>query len=62
MFGKGAKESIKVYFNALVYLFFIIMVQGTSSRLYKLIMLAAGTREIFEGVERLDKIKEILSS
>lgn len=43
---------------ALIYLFFIIMVPGSSSPLYKLTMLAAGTREIFEGVERLDAIYE----
>jgi ATP-binding cassette subfamily B protein len=41
---------------ALVYLFFIIMVPGASAPLYKLTMLASGTREIFEGVSRLDRI------
>lgn len=41
---------------ALVYLFFIIMVPGASSPLYKLTLLASGTREIFEGVSRIDKI------
>lgn len=41
---------------ALVYLFFIIMVPGASSPLYKLTMLASGTKEIFEGVSRIDKI------
>lgn len=41
---------------ALVYLFFIIMVPGVSSPLYKLTMLASGTREIFEGVSRIDAI------
>lgn len=41
---------------ALVYLFFIIMVPGASAPLYKLTMLASGTREIFEGVSRLDAI------
>ncbi|MEA4816415.1 MAG: ABC transporter ATP-binding protein [Lachnospiraceae bacterium] len=41
---------------ALVYLFFIIMVPGVSSPLYKLTMLASGTREIFEGVSRIDRI------
>lgn len=41
---------------ALVYLFFIIMVPGASSPLYKLTMLASGTREIFEGVSRIDQI------
>ncbi len=41
---------------ALVYLFFIIMAPGTSAPLYKLTMLASGTREIFEGVSRLDRI------
>ncbi len=41
---------------ALVYLFFIIMAPGVSSPLYKLTMLASGTREIFEGVSRIDAI------
>lgn len=41
---------------ALVYLFFIIMAPGASAPLYKLTMLASGTREIFEGVSRLDRI------
>lgn len=41
---------------ALVYLFFIIMVPGASAPLYKFTMLASGTREIFEGVSRLDAI------
>jgi len=41
---------------ALVYLFFIIMVPGASTPLYKFTMLASGTREIFEGVSRLDSI------
>lgn len=41
---------------ALVYLFFIIMVPGASVPLYKFTLLASGTREIFEGVERLDRI------
>ena len=41
---------------ALVYLFFIIMAPGASAPLYKLTMLAATTRQIFEGVERLDRI------
>ncbi|MDF2988536.1 MAG: irtA [Eubacterium sp.] len=41
---------------ALVYLFFIIMVPGASAPLYKFTMLASGTREIFEGVSRLDNI------
>lgn len=41
---------------ALVYLFFIIMIPGVSSPIYKLTMLASSTREIFEGVERLDKM------
>lgn len=41
---------------ALVYLFFIIMAPGTAAPLYKLTMLASGTREIFEGVSRLDQI------
>lgn len=41
---------------ALVYLFFIVMAPGASSPLYKLTLLASGTREIFEGVSRLDTI------
>lgn len=41
---------------ALVYLFFIVMVPGAASPLYKLTMLASGTTEIFEGVSRLDNI------
>ncbi len=41
---------------ALVYLFFIIMVPGASAPLYKFTMLASGTKEIFEGVSRLDHI------
>lgn len=41
---------------ALVYLFFVIMVPGAATPLYKFTMLASGTREIFEGVERLDRI------
>ncbi|WP_353094908.1 ABC transporter ATP-binding protein [Tissierella praeacuta] len=41
---------------ALVYLFFIIMIPGVSSPLYKLTLLASGTREIFEGVSRIDDI------
>jgi ATP-binding cassette subfamily B protein len=41
---------------ALVYLFFIIMAPGASTPLFKFTMLASGTREIFEGVNRLDKI------
>jgi ABC-type multidrug transport system, ATPase and permease components len=41
---------------ALVYLFFIIMAPGAAAPLYKLTMLASGTREIFEGVGRLDEI------
>lgn len=41
---------------ALVYLFFIVMVPGASSPLYKLTLLASSTKEIFEGVERIDKI------
>ncbi|HWQ78464.1 MAG TPA: ABC transporter ATP-binding protein [Anaerovoracaceae bacterium] len=41
---------------ALVYLFFIVMAPGAAAPLYKLTMLASGTREIFEGVERLDRI------
>ena len=41
---------------ALVYLFFIIMVPGASTPLFKFTMLASGTREIFEGVNRLDQI------
>lgn len=41
---------------ALVYLFFIIMIPGASAPLFKFTMLASGTREIFEGVSRLDQI------
>lgn len=41
---------------ALVVLFFVIMVPGAATPLYKFTMLASGTREIFEGVERLDGI------
>ncbi|MEA4877311.1 MAG: ABC transporter ATP-binding protein [Aminobacterium sp.] len=41
---------------ALVYLFFIVMAPGASSPLFKLTLLASGTREIIEGVERMDKI------
>jgi ATP-binding cassette subfamily B protein IrtA len=41
---------------ALVYLFFIIMAPGAASPLYKLTMLASGTKEIFEGINRLDNI------
>lgn len=41
---------------ALVYLFFIIMVPGASAPLYKFTMLASGTKEILEGVSRLDHI------
>jgi ATP-binding cassette subfamily B protein len=41
---------------AAVYLFFIIMAPGAASPLYKLTLLASGTREITEGLERIDKI------
>jgi ATP-binding cassette, subfamily B, bacterial IrtA/YbtP len=41
---------------ALVYLFFIIMAPGAASPLYKFTMLASGTREIFEGINRFDYI------
>jgi ATP-binding cassette subfamily B protein len=41
---------------ALVYLFFLIMAPGSAAPLYKFTMLAASTREIFEGVSRLDEI------
>ena len=41
---------------ALVYLFFIIMAPGAAAPLYKFTMLASGTKEIFEGVSRLDQI------
>jgi ATP-binding cassette subfamily B protein len=39
---------------ALVLLFFLIMAPGVSSPLYKLLMLASSTRDIGEGVERMD--------
>lgn len=41
---------------AAVYLFFIIMGPGVASPIYKLMFLGSGTREIDEGVERIDRI------
>ncbi len=41
---------------AAVWLFFIIMGPGVTSPVYKLMFLGGGTREIDEGVKRLDKI------
>ncbi|NCC09432.1 MAG: ABC transporter ATP-binding protein [Bacteroidia bacterium] len=41
---------------AAVYLFFIIMGPGVVSPVYKLMYLGSGTREINEGVERIDRI------
>lgn len=41
---------------ALVLLFFLIMAPGVSSPLYKLLMLASSTRDIGEGVERMDRL------
>lgn len=41
---------------ATVWLFFIIMGPGVASPVYKLMFLGSGTREIDEGVERLDRI------
>ncbi|MEM1486132.1 ABC transporter ATP-binding protein [Oscillospiraceae bacterium PP1C4] len=43
---------------AAVYLFFIIMMPGAASPLYKLTLLASGTKEIVEGIQRIDKILE----
>lgn len=50
-----SKDPTNIAF-ALVYLFFIIMIPGASSPLYKLTMLASSSKEIFEGVNRLDDI------
>lgn len=41
---------------ALVLLFFLIMAPGVSSPLYKLLLLASSTRDIGEGVERMDRL------
>ncbi len=41
---------------ALVYLFFIVMVPGAASPVYKLTVLSSHTKEIIEGVERIDRI------
>lgn len=41
---------------ALVILFFIIMVPGTASPIYKLLFLSSTIRDISEGVRRIDKI------
>lgn len=41
---------------AAVYLFFIIMGPGVASPIYKLMFLGSGTREIDEGVKRIDRI------
>ncbi len=52
-----SKDPYNISF-ALVYLFFIIMIPGAASPLYKFTMLASSTREIFEGVSRIDSIYE----
>lgn len=39
-----------------IYLFFIVMGPGVTSPVYKLMYLGSGTREIDEGVERIDRI------
>lgn len=41
---------------AAIYLFFIVMGPGVTSPVYKLMFLGSGTREIDEGVERIDRI------
>ncbi|MBD9094215.1 MAG: ABC transporter ATP-binding protein [Bacteroides oleiciplenus] len=41
---------------AAIYLFFIVMGPGVASPIYKLMFLGSGTREIDEGVERIDRI------
>ena len=43
---------------AVVWLFFIIMGPGVASPVYKLMFLGGGTREINEGVKRIDRILE----
>lgn len=41
---------------AAVWLFFIVMGPGVTSPVYKLMFLGGGTREIDEGVKRIDRI------
>ncbi|ASA26457.1 ABC transporter ATP-binding protein [Paenibacillus donghaensis] len=41
---------------ALVLLFFLVMAPGVSTPLFKLMMLASSTRDIGEGVERMDRL------
>ena len=52
---QGNGESLAA---ATVWLFFLVMGPGVASPVYKLMFLGGGTREIDEGVERIDRILE----
>lgn len=52
---EGSGESLAA---AAVWLFFIVMGPGVASPVYKLMFLGGGTREIDEGVARIDRILE----
>lgn len=52
---QGNEESLAA---ATVWLFFIVMGPGVASPVYKLMFLGGGTREIDEGVQRIDRILE----